>query len=53
MQRGPNDVRVIHSFPYPLMVKLSVADKQGGASSLKALENVEAGRSVTLTVCMC
>ena len=35
------------------MVKLSVADKQGGASSLKALENVEAGRSVTLTVCVC
>ena len=32
------------------MVKLSVAGKQGSASSLKASENVEAGRGVTLTV---
>ena len=34
------------------MVKLSVAGKQGSASSLKVPENVEAGRGVTLTVCV-
>ena len=34
------------------MVNLSAAGKQGTASSLKAPENVEAGRNVTLTVCV-